>query len=94
MSSVPPTEAGVASGTNSTMRELGGVFGVAMLAAVFSHQGGYESAQVFVDGFKPALVLAAAFSAAGIVSGLLGTEPSAAEAPVGAIRGELAAEFE
>ena len=94
MSSVKPSQAGVASGTNSTMRELGGVFGVAMLAAVFSHRGGYETAQAFVDGFKPALVLAAVFSAAGIISALLGTEPSAAEASVGAIRGELAAEFE
>jgi len=94
MSSVPPTEVGVASGTNSTMRELGGVFGVAMLAAVFSHRGGYETAQAFIDGFKPALVLAAAFSVAGIVSGLLGTEASGAEATVGAIRGELAPEFD
>jgi hypothetical protein len=33
LSSVPPDEAGVASGTNSTMRELGGVFGVAVRAA-------------------------------------------------------------
>src|SRR5262249_49290374 len=35
MGSVPPEEGGVASGTNSSLRELGGVFGVAVLAAVF-----------------------------------------------------------
>lgn len=37
--SVPREEVGVASGTNSTLRELGGVFGVAVLAAVFTHDG-------------------------------------------------------
>ena len=39
MGSVPPTEAGIASGTNSALREFGGVFGVAVLAAAFTHQG-------------------------------------------------------
>src|SRR5947209_2216283 len=36
MSSVRPDDAGVASGTNSALRELGGVFGVAVLASVFA----------------------------------------------------------
>jgi predicted MFS family arabinose efflux permease len=70
--SVPAQEAGVASGTNSALRELGGVFGVAVLAAVFSHRGGYGSAQTFVDGFGPALWVAAGVSALGIVAALLG----------------------
>jgi hypothetical protein len=86
MGSVRPSEAGVASGTNSTMRELGGVFGVAVLAAVFSHQGGYESAQAFTDGFRPALLLGAGLSAIGAVAAMLapGTaaEPSSAVAAV------------
>ena len=71
MSSVPPQEAGVASGTNSSLRELGGVFGIAVLAAIFTRHGVYASPQTFVDGFQPALVVGAALTAVGIVAALL-----------------------
>ena len=54
---------GVASGTNSTLRELGGVFGVAVLAAVFTHQGVYTSPPEFIDRFQLALWVAVGFSA-------------------------------
>jgi EmrB/QacA subfamily drug resistance transporter len=82
VSSVPPSEIGVASGTNSAVRELGGVFGVAVLAAVFSHAGGYASPQAFIDGFGPALWVAAGLSAIGIVAALLASgRPRRAEAP-------------
>ena len=37
--SVPPADIGKASGTFSTMRQLGGAFGVAILAAVFAAAG-------------------------------------------------------
>ena len=42
LSSVGPQEEGQASGANNAIRELGGVFGVAVLASVFAHYGGYE----------------------------------------------------
>jgi EmrB/QacA subfamily drug resistance transporter len=71
MGSVPPQEAGVASGTNSSLRELGGVFGVAVLAAVFTRHGVYGSPQTFVDGFRPALLVGAALTGVGIVAALL-----------------------
>jgi len=71
MGSVPSDEAGVASGTNSALRELGGVFGVAVLAAVFTHQGVYGSPQAFVDRFQPALLTGAALTVLGIVGALL-----------------------
>jgi len=71
MGSVPIEEAGVASGTNSSFRELGGVFGVAVLAAVFTHNGVYSSASAFFDNFSTALWVASAFSAVGIVAALL-----------------------
>jgi MFS family permease len=71
MASVPPQEAGVASGTNSSLRELGGVFGVAVLAAVFTDRGGYGSPASFIDGFKPALVVGAVLTGFGIVAALL-----------------------
>jgi len=69
--SVPFEETGVASGTNSALRELGGVFGVAVLASVFTRNGAYASPQLFVDGFQPAMALGAALSAVGIGWALL-----------------------
>ncbi|WP_328784904.1 DHA2 family efflux MFS transporter permease subunit [Streptomyces canus] len=55
MSTVRPEEQGIASGANNAIREVGGAIGVATLAAVFSAQGGYGSASMFVDGLIPAL---------------------------------------
>ncbi|KUO17674.1 hypothetical protein AQJ91_28580 [Streptomyces dysideae] len=55
MSTVRPQEQGIASGANNAIREVGGAIGVASLAAVFSAQGGYGSASLFVDGPVPAL---------------------------------------
>jgi EmrB/QacA subfamily drug resistance transporter len=71
MSSVPLREAGVASGTNSALRELGGVFGVAVLASVFARQGVYGSPRVFIEGFTTALWVGVGLSAVGIVAALL-----------------------
>ncbi|NGO43585.1 MFS transporter [Streptomyces ureilyticus] len=65
--SVPPAEVGVASGVNNALRELGGVFGVAVAAAVFVQYGGYDSAESFIDGCAPALWVSAGVSAAGAV---------------------------
>jgi EmrB/QacA subfamily drug resistance transporter len=50
---------GKAAGTNSVMRELGGVFGIAVAVAAFAGAGGYASAQAFTDGFVPAAAVAA-----------------------------------
>jgi EmrB/QacA subfamily drug resistance transporter len=70
MGSVPLTEAGVASGTNSTIRELGGVLGVAVLATVFARHGVFTSHRAFVNGFTSALWVAVGFSGAGVVAAL------------------------
>ena len=59
LSSVRPDEEGKASGANNAIRELGGVFGVAVLAAVFAANGSYQSATAFVDGLQPAMALGA-----------------------------------
>jgi EmrB/QacA subfamily drug resistance transporter len=61
---------GKAAGANSMMRELGGVFGVAVGVAVFAATGSYASAQSFLDGFGPAIGVAAAISVAGAIAGL------------------------
>ena len=61
---------GKAAGANSMMRELGGVFGIAVTVAVFGGAGGYASAATFVDGFGPAIGVAAGLSAIGAIVGL------------------------
>ncbi|MER6344533.1 DHA2 family efflux MFS transporter permease subunit [Streptomyces sp. NPDC001595] len=60
MSSVAAHEQGIASGANNALREVGGALGIAIMSSVFAAQGGYESAQTFVDGLRPALVVGAA----------------------------------
>jgi EmrB/QacA subfamily drug resistance transporter len=55
LSAVPAVDEGRASGANNTIREVGGVFGVAVLASVFAANGGYASPQTFVDGLVPAI---------------------------------------
>src|SRR5207237_2861089 len=47
LSSVRKEEEGQASGANNAIRELGGVFGVAVLASIFSQYGGYGTGQSF-----------------------------------------------
>ena len=61
---------GKAAGANSMMRELGGVFGVATAVAVFAAAGGYGSPASFIDGFGPAIGVAAGISLAGAAAGL------------------------
>lgn len=68
---LPAQDAAVAAGTNTALREVGGVFGVAILAAVFAHNGGYTSPAAFIDGFRPALLVAAAVPLAGLIAALL-----------------------
>jgi EmrB/QacA subfamily drug resistance transporter len=68
LSSVRSEEEGQASGANNAVRELGGVFGVAILASVFSHYGGYGSGASFVDGMTPAVYAGAAVVALGSVA--------------------------
>jgi len=68
--SVPRGDIGKASGAFSTMRQLGGAFGVAILAAVFGMAGSYSSAASFSDGFAPAAAAAAGLALAGALAGL------------------------
>ena len=49
----PSSAIGKAAGANSMMRELGGVFGIAVVVAVFAGAGSYASADAFIDGFAP-----------------------------------------
>jgi EmrB/QacA subfamily drug resistance transporter len=71
LSAVRPEEEGQASGANNAIREVGGVFGVAVLASVFAHYGGYGTPQTFVDGLTPAIWVGAAVVGAGSLLSLL-----------------------
>ncbi|MEU8626973.1 MFS transporter [Streptomyces sp. NPDC048669] len=71
MSSVRPGEQGIASGANNALREVGGALGVAVLATVFSSQGGYGTPQSFTDGTVPAIWLGAGVVALAALVALL-----------------------
>jgi EmrB/QacA subfamily drug resistance transporter len=66
VASVPLEDAGVAAGANNALREVGGVFGVAILSAVFVAHGGYSSPGRFIDGFRVAEAVAAGVALAGV----------------------------
>jgi EmrB/QacA subfamily drug resistance transporter len=68
--SVALEDVGKAAGANSMMRELGGVFGIAVAVAVFAGAGSYASADAFLDGFAPAIAVVAALSLAGALVAL------------------------
>jgi EmrB/QacA subfamily drug resistance transporter len=65
-----PRDIGKASGLFNTLRQLGGVFGVAISVAVFMRVGGYAGPRDFGAGFAAALDVCAAFSFAGAILGL------------------------
>jgi EmrB/QacA subfamily drug resistance transporter len=70
MGAVAQEEIGKAAGANSMLRELGGVFGIAILVAVFAGAGSYASPGAFSDGFAAAIAVSAALSAVGAIAGL------------------------
>ena len=70
LGSVKPSEEGQASGANNAIRELGGVFGVAVLASIFSSYGGYGTGASFVAGLTPAVWVGAAVVGVGALAAL------------------------
>ena len=69
--SVPPEGVGLAVGTNNALNALGGVFGIAILAAVFAAHGSYATPASFITGFRPAEWTAAAAAAVGVAAAAL-----------------------
>jgi len=80
MSSAPVASMGKAAGTFSTVRQVGGALGIAVLAAVFAAHGSDRSPLEFASGFSDAIIAAAVMAFAGAVSGLFapGRRPVAA----------------
>ncbi|MFC1418110.1 MFS transporter [Streptacidiphilus cavernicola] len=62
---VAPREIGQASGAFNMLRQLGGVFGIALCAAVFTRNGGYASTRAFTDGFAAAMWVTAGLALVG-----------------------------
>jgi predicted MFS family arabinose efflux permease len=80
LGAVEPQDIGRASGAFSTLRQLGGAFGVAVLVAVFAGAGGYGSRQAFTDGFVAAIAACAGLAFAAALAG--SALPSRRPAPV------------
>jgi EmrB/QacA subfamily drug resistance transporter len=76
-STVPPVDIGTASAAFTTMRQLGGAFGVAVLSAAFAASGGYAT---FSHGFTTAFAVATGLALIGAVVGVIltgrGNRPS------------------
>lgn len=69
LTSVEPRFIGKASGAFSTMRQLGGAFGVAVLVVGFTSAGSYASSETFTNGFTAAVLAGAGLSVAGVLAG-------------------------
>jgi EmrB/QacA subfamily drug resistance transporter len=65
-----PSDIGKAAGLFNTLRQLGGVTGVALAVAVFTHAGGYASPRQFRSGFMAVLLVCGGLSLAGATAGL------------------------
>jgi EmrB/QacA subfamily drug resistance transporter len=83
LGAVAPNQVGQASGTFTTVRQLGSAFGLALLVAVFAGSGSYASPAAFADGFVPAIAVSAGLAFAGVLTALLvpGRAPAFATAP-------------
>jgi EmrB/QacA subfamily drug resistance transporter len=68
--SVPAEAMGQAAGANSMIREVGGVFGIAILVAVFTAVGGYTSPHTFATGFAAAIAVCAGIAFVGALVSL------------------------
>jgi len=70
LSAVPPADMGKASGVNNTLQRFGGVFGVAVVTAVFTATGHLGTPEQVAAGFRPGLAVAAGLSVLGAATAL------------------------
>lgn len=70
---VRPHQVGLASGVGSTLQNIGGVFGVAIVAALFTGSGSYLN---FLHGLRPALLALAILAALGALAGYAVRHPA------------------
>jgi MFS family permease len=70
LNTVAPADLGKASGVINTLQRFGGVFGVAIVTAVFSATGSLGGAARVASGFRPALGVSAGLSVLAALSAL------------------------
>jgi EmrB/QacA subfamily drug resistance transporter len=70
LSAVPPVDIGKASGVNNTLQRFGGVFGVAVVTAVFTATGHLGAPEQVAAGFRPSLAVSAGLSVLGAATAL------------------------
>lgn len=90
LGAVEPQDIGKAAGLFNTLRQLGGVLGVAVTVAVFVRVGGYASAHEFSNGFAAVLLTSALLSLAGAATGLRLRGRTAPAAPANNVEGAKA----
>jgi EmrB/QacA subfamily drug resistance transporter len=91
LGAVLPKEEGQASGATNAIRELGGVFGVAVLASIFASYGGYQTSATFSDGLNVAVYVGGAIVAVGALAAFFIPRRRKQQAEVEALVPELEA---
>jgi len=81
LSAVPPADMGKASGVNNTLQRFGGVFGVAVVTAVFTATGQLGTPEQVAAGFRPGLAVAAGLSVLGAATALAVGRRKSGQAP-------------
>jgi MFS family permease len=89
LGAVRSEEEGQASGATNAIRELGGVFGVAVLGSIFATYGGYGTPEFFVSGLSPAVWIGAAIVFVGALAALALPRRQRADAEVTELEPEL-----
>lgn len=69
---VAKSELGKASGIFNMLRQLGGVFGIALLVAMFTSTGSFGSAHSFINGFAASIGISAVLSLVGAATAGVG----------------------
>ncbi|GAB2993429.1 MFS transporter [Saccharothrix stipae] len=87
LSAVPPPQMGIASGMSTMMQQVGGVFGVGLIATVFAQGNEYASSEVFVDNFSDAIMVPAVLSGLGVIAALVSPGLAAARAAMARVHG-------
>jgi len=75
VASVPHELMGIAAGANATIRELGGVFGVALVGLVFARPDAYTEPSGFATGYDHALWACVIFTAVGAAIATIALKP-------------------
>ncbi|HTZ24417.1 MAG TPA: MFS transporter [Streptosporangiaceae bacterium] len=79
--SVEPGDIGIASGLFTTLRQLGGAFGVAVTTSAFTAVGGYRDPASVASGYAGAMYVAAVLGALGVFAAFGQSRASLRSAP-------------